>query len=254
MHVVDALDPFETDIGEILTHEGALIGYTYDLGDQFEHVITCTKILSAQDSTGACTVLGGSMRCPDEDGKGNRTYQKQVLDVLERRGALAAACSQRATATNCENGRFDPYDFSVEACQKALTDALGSKASAGMGGGGGAKKFVHTLFPGGPTVLGNRAPGQKQAVAAHVDHDDLSTCHLQENVNTRPDKPVERLCGNCGSPQRLSACAKCKSTYYCSKDCQRQAWNQHKLLCKAQATDRAEYKQEKKDLKRAGNP
>ena len=150
MHVVDALDPFETDIGDILTHEGALMGYTYDLGDQFEHVITCTKILSAQDSTGACTVLGGSMRCPNEDGNGNRTYQKQVLDVLDRPGALAAACSQRARAINCENGRFDPYDFSVEACQNALTDALGSKASAGMGGGVEPRNSCTHWFQGDP--------------------------------------------------------------------------------------------------------
>ena len=260
LHVVDALDPFETDIGEILTHKGARMGYTYDLGDQFEHVITCTEILGADDSTGACTVLGGLMRCPNEDGKGNSCYQEEVLDMLECRGALTEACRERARALNCENGKFDPYEFSVQACQKALNEALGSKASAGMGGGSGAKKFVHKFFPGDftgkGTVFGDTAPGQKRAVATHLYQDDFPAHmgHMQENINTRPDKPEERLCGNCGSPNDLSACAKCKSAFYCSKDCQREAWRHHKLLCKSQAIDRAEYKQEKKQLKRAPNP
>lgn len=82
MHVTDALDPFETKLHEILKEPGARIGYTYDLGDQFEHLITCTKVLSADESTGAATVLAGAMRCPNEDGHGNQTYQMEVLSSL----------------------------------------------------------------------------------------------------------------------------------------------------------------------------
>ncbi|KAH8074064.1 hypothetical protein JL721_2624 [Aureococcus anophagefferens] len=52
--------------------EGAVwIGYTYDLGDFFEHVITLEEVVDASASTGAVAVLGGAMRCPNEDGDGN---------------------------------------------------------------------------------------------------------------------------------------------------------------------------------------
>jgi len=149
LHVVDALDPFETKLHELLTEPGARIGYTYDLGDRFEHVITCTKVLSAAESTGAATVLAGAMRCPNEDGNGNSVYQEEVLDMLGQSAdcplgpACAAACKERSKSMNCATGEFDPYEFSVASCQDALGEALSSKASAQSG----TKKFIHVLSP-----------------------------------------------------------------------------------------------------------
>jgi hypothetical protein len=160
MHVTGALDPFETELRDLLVASGAMIGYTHDLGDQFEHVITCTRVLGADESTGACTVLGGAMRCPNEDGHGNSSYQEEVLDVLGQPRKLAAACSERQGSVNCKSGKFDPLEFSVQACQQALNEALGSKASAHSG----PKKFVHEFFPGASQVFGPAtAPGQKQS-------------------------------------------------------------------------------------------
>ena len=78
--IVGALEPSETTLGELLREPGDRIGYTYDLGDFFEHVITLEEVVDADASTGAVAVLGGAMRCPNEDGDGNAKYQEEVLD------------------------------------------------------------------------------------------------------------------------------------------------------------------------------
>lgn len=47
-----------------------------------------------------------------------------------------------------------------------------------------------------------------------------------------------RICADCGTieeigqQQQMMACARCKVTYYCSKDCQRRHWPEHKKTCK----------------------
>ncbi|SMY29443.1 unnamed protein product [Zymoseptoria tritici ST99CH_1A5] len=52
---------------------------------------------------------------------------------------------------------------------------------------------------------------------------------------------VSPACGTCGAlvssasipaPVKLSMCAKCKSRYYCSKECQVKDWSTHKKACK----------------------
>jgi len=45
-------------------------------------------------------------------------------------------------------------------------------------------------------------------------------------------KPVVGVCATCGCPAK-QWCSKCNSIYFCGKDCQRQAWPEHKKLCAA---------------------
>lgn len=58
---------------------------------------------------------------------------------------------------------------------------------------------------------------------------------------TRPTKPLLPLspvinCFHCKKEDlRLSICAKCRSAYYCSSECQRNNWPAHQGLCKRQA-------------------
>lgn len=42
-----------------------------------------------------------------------------------------------------------------------------------------------------------------------------------------------KLCANCGNAGNpfLQKCGKCKRTYYCSKDCQKEHWTYHKNCC-----------------------
>ena len=61
-----------------------------------------------------------------------------------------------------------------------------------------------------------------------------------------PRKKKGKTMRSCGSPHNLSACAKCKSTFYCNKPCQAKDGGMHKSTCKAQGEDRAAFEQTKK--------
>lgn len=47
---------------------------------------------------------------------------------------------------------------------------------------------------------------------------------LQKNVNTK-------LCGSCSKPDCTKRCSKCKAIYYCSQECQKSHWDNHKHNC-----------------------
>lgn len=38
-------------------------------------------------------------------------------------------------------------------------------------------------------------------------------------------------CEFCKTPGSLKKCSACKNTYYCSTECQRKAWSEHKKSC-----------------------
>lgn len=54
-------------------------------------------------------------------------------------------------------------------------------------------------------------------------------------VNTGELIVVRRQCNKChvrDDTQRLSQCSRCQNVYYCSQDCQRADWQNHKLTCR----------------------
>jgi len=53
-----------------------------------------------------------------------------------------------------------------------------------------------------------------------------------EASSNEPTEPPERMCAKClswGKSHRR--CGRCKDIYYCSQDCQRAHWDQHKIEC-----------------------
>ena len=66
-------DPATAALKDLIKNVGDFCIYTYDLGDGWYHLIELEEIISANESNGACQVLGGAMRCPDEDGEGCHT-------------------------------------------------------------------------------------------------------------------------------------------------------------------------------------
>lgn len=55
-------------------------------------------------------------------------------------------------------------------------------------------------------------------------------CNGYKSKN-RPDKKQDAMCFSCGSVNGLKKCAKCKSAYYCSAECQvGNFWEKVKIL------------------------
>ncbi|GMI58156.1 hypothetical protein TeGR_g12615 [Tetraparma gracilis] len=66
----------------------------------------------------------------------------------------------------------------------------------------------------------------------------LESCCWDLCVKRRDQKGKVRICANKACPTPKSTpledpkmCSRCKLTYYCSKDCQKQAWKTHKKFC-----------------------
>jgi hypothetical protein len=51
-----------------------------------------------------------------------------------------------------------------------------------------------------------------------------------------PPRPGQ-LCGSCQTSSTNAHCGRCKIVRYCSKECQRKHWKEHKLTCKPYATE-----------------
>ncbi|XP_017333235.1 prolyl hydroxylase EGLN3 isoform X1 [Ictalurus punctatus] len=52
-----------------------------------------------------------------------------------------------------------------------------------------------------------------------------------EGVGTDPDQE-RQYCELCGEMENLMKCGRCRSSFYCSKDHQKQDWKKHKQVCK----------------------
>jgi len=60
----------------------------------------------------------------------------------------------------------------------------------------------------------------------------MASISMLTNPKKKADDPSLNDCANCGAIGAKLTCAKCKTTYYCSKVCQKQHWkNGHKALC-----------------------
>ncbi|XP_006817574.1 uncharacterized protein y4hQ-like, partial [Saccoglossus kowalevskii] len=151
-------DDKKLQLGLLLQKEGDRLLYIYDLGDQWEHLITVETILSEEVSTGACLVINGALHCPPEDSlgcweaSGNPSYQG-LMDLLPRqkkwRGPFDSSVSLRAKillkeggmANNVTDGMLDPFKFEIEDVKdklkkcitQSIRDMSGSKRTKNHG-------------------------------------------------------------------------------------------------------------------------
>lgn len=59
-------------------------------------------------------------------------------------------------------------------------------------------------------------------------------------ASTTSSDAIDAVCAVCGKDEFLKRCAKCSTTYYCSRDCQKSDWKFHKKICATQASAVAE--------------
>ena len=58
----------------------------------------------------------------------------------------------------------------------------------------------------------------------------------------------EPKCADCGDPAKLR-CSKCKSSWYCTRECQLKNWKEHKKMCKMLAEMHAEEEKRNEDVR-----
>jgi hypothetical protein len=243
------VNPTEYTLGDVLTKEGESCEYAYDLGDFWYHKLTLEKVIHKSDSAseneeemalfGKCTVLGGAMCCPDEDGEGGHTYQEVVLDPLnkitthpsdiENARNYADTCYGTHNAANVR-GIFDARDFSIWQTQSAIQDALRSRQSYRMGNKSPAMNGRSMMD------LQRLHPGQRKKRSFWQDsrgEEDRSPYFMtiMEIVNVKPDDEEFAMCV-CGNPCKLKHCSVCHTVRYCSVACQKKDWKIHKKTCK----------------------
>jgi hypothetical protein len=121
-------DPSTTDdvANERRLHLDALVdagvsrfAYTYDFGDNWEHVILIEKAPPAKAPSAAPACVAGKRRCPPEDCGGPWGYN-ELLEIL-----ASPDHGQRAEQLEWIGGPFDPEAFSIAEADKALAAAFG---------------------------------------------------------------------------------------------------------------------------------
>ena len=75
--------------------------------------------------------------------------------------------------------------------------------------------------------------------------------HMQNLAELYSNNSVEGLlegfkCGKCGK-EAFKRCSKCKSVWYCSRDCQVGDWPEHKAKCNQKAKEIKEKEEKKKN-------
>lgn len=78
-------------------------------------------------------------------------------------------------------------------------------------------------------ALGDLSSAAKWAQMARTINRNKKTRVSQQDVEALLDR---KACARCGKPADLR-CARCKKTYYCSKECQKADWPSHKRSCVA---------------------
>ena len=229
-------DPRSATIGDLLQHSGDECLYTYDLGDCWYHKLTLEMVIVGEDdeklgvegASGKVELLGGMMRCPDEDGGGCESYQADVLNLLlQIRRHPDDVDAIRRLGTNCFEerrnainvmGSFRPTEFDIDEHREALAEALSSRNSSRNS----VKMMTSRPLP--------MARIGQQSVVYRKEHQlgqEDGYVRMMETVNVKPDPRDCTLCYQCGSPygrgkeggatQPLRACSRCHIPHYCCK-------------------------------------
>jgi hypothetical protein len=113
---------FRSEYGVRLTRVapvGAKLRYTYDFGDDWEHVVEVEKSLPAEPAAAYPRCVGGRRAAPPEDCGGIWGYQ----DLLERRAAAADEDEESMLPEDFDPAAFDPNEIDALLADLAGGDA-----------------------------------------------------------------------------------------------------------------------------------
>jgi hypothetical protein len=75
----DLIDEYDVFLEDLFTARGKKLQYTYDFGDNWEHVVTCQELLQTTEQLPV--ILKGKNACPPEDCGGEPGYSR-LLEVM----------------------------------------------------------------------------------------------------------------------------------------------------------------------------
>jgi len=112
----DMIEASDHKLNELLQQEGDKIGYTYDFGDNWEHIIELEKILPKDQVAHVPAVLQGERHCPPEDCGGFWGYEN-LLQILKDKKH-----PEHGEMLEWLGGDFDPEAFDLETTNNTLKE------------------------------------------------------------------------------------------------------------------------------------
>jgi hypothetical protein len=119
--VDDVADEHRSTLDGLMKSGITRFGYTYDFGDNWEHIVTIEKTQPAIEGKFYPACVAGARNCPPEDCGGSWGYQ-HLLEVL-----TDPAHPERAEQIEWIGEEFDPNEFSVEIADARLATRFNRK-------------------------------------------------------------------------------------------------------------------------------
>ena len=109
-------DESKYKLGDLVLRENSQVGYDYDFGDNWEHVLLVEKILPPQQDMRSPVCLAGARACPPEDVGGIGGYE----DFLKALGDPHHPAHKEFL--EWIGGEFDPEAFDVDEVNEILRE------------------------------------------------------------------------------------------------------------------------------------
>ena len=111
---MDMMSARKTKLSQFVTMGGKKFSYTYDFGDNWDHVIQVEKVLDADPQVKYPRCVKGSRACPPEDCGGPWGYA-DFLKAVQNPGHKS-----HEEMVEWVGGSFDPEAFDIEAVNREL--------------------------------------------------------------------------------------------------------------------------------------
>ena len=108
-------DAASTKLSALLATGVRVIGYVYDMGDNWQHRIIVEKLKAAEPGAPYPQFLGGERRCPPVDCGGIPGYYEFLENIARNRG------KKRKAALDWYGGPYDPDEIGEQEIITALS-------------------------------------------------------------------------------------------------------------------------------------
>lgn len=247
------MDSEAYDLRHVLRKKGDRLGYLYDFGDSWRHVITVLDVvdkgstLSVQDlgdpqitecglMKDTMTVTGnhlwaGGVNCPPEDSTG--IDMGHYSEILSRGPSFRP--SERGLNWE-EFGIWCAFDFDLAAHQQRFEAAVTGRKNPVDGNllfctsPSSSEPFTPTDAWAVRGFLGGRKG--RQVKQGHTGNSSAAIEIVGKSKTTNRCAYCGRQPDSNAGLERLFDCSRCQQVAYCGKTCQRDDWKKHKTECK----------------------